>query len=156
MSHIFLDRNGSQHQKPSGREVLTRASTDALIIKNGQILLIKEQGLNLWEMPGGGVENGESLEDSLKREVLEETGYRVSKVLASITQRKTNYYSIKLDQYFNSITNFFAVEISNDEPIKPTSTTNELKWMDLKTLDLETIKPFHRDVIVNYLRGINE
>jgi len=48
-----------------------------LVIKN-KILLINHSGLNesncFWAPPGGGMEFGESTEDCLKREFLEETG----------------------------------------------------------------------------------
>ncbi|MCY4539829.1 MAG: NUDIX hydrolase [Chloroflexi bacterium] len=42
----------------------------------GQILLVRTHRRG-WEIPGGQVEQGESLIDGLKREVLEESGVRV-------------------------------------------------------------------------------
>lgn len=50
--------------------------------KNGQILLVKKSRgpyKSLWDLPGGRQERGESNFQTLKREVLEETGVVLSK-----------------------------------------------------------------------------
>jgi len=57
----------------------------AKILNNSQeVLLIKrsteDNYSGIWEVPGGAVEKGESLEQALKREVLEETGLYVEKI----------------------------------------------------------------------------
>lgn len=58
-----------------------RVRINALIYKNESLLLIKHRNIGpqneLWIPPGGGLEFGESIEDALKREVLEETGLSV-------------------------------------------------------------------------------
>ncbi len=45
----------------------------------GRVLMIRSPRRD-WEFPGGQVEEGESLTDALRREVLEETGITVSVV----------------------------------------------------------------------------
>jgi ADP-ribose pyrophosphatase YjhB (NUDIX family) len=47
--------------------------------EDGRILLAhwNEAGRSGWTMPGGGLEAGEDPEDAVRREVREETGYRV-------------------------------------------------------------------------------
>jgi 8-oxo-dGTP pyrophosphatase MutT (NUDIX family) len=51
------------------------------IIKNeaGNILLLQEAD-GQWDLPGGGLEQGEKPHDAVAREVAEETGYTVSSV----------------------------------------------------------------------------
>jgi len=51
--------------------------------KRGPILLVERGGHPLkgyWSLPGGLVETGESLEEAVRREILEETGLRVKPV----------------------------------------------------------------------------
>ena len=43
-----------------------------------EVLLIKRMDVPVWVLPGGGIEEGESLVDALTREMLEETGFHVS------------------------------------------------------------------------------
>lgn len=57
-----------------------RSDTDArqratvLIIENGLVLLTRDRGMDLFILPGGGINEGESREDGAARELLEETG----------------------------------------------------------------------------------
>lgn len=50
-----------------------RVSTKALIVRNEKVLLVMEAD-GKWELPGGGLEVGESFESGLRREVKEELG----------------------------------------------------------------------------------
>lgn len=51
-----------------------RVSVKALIANDeGKILVVNERGLG-WDLPGGGLDWGESAGDALKRELLEELG----------------------------------------------------------------------------------
>ena len=53
----------------------------ALILnENGEILLQRRTDTNLWGLPSGGVELGESAVEALKREVMEETSVTVTQV----------------------------------------------------------------------------
>ncbi len=42
-----------------------------------KILLIKRRDVPVWVLPGGGIENNESPEDAILREIFEETGFTV-------------------------------------------------------------------------------
>ena len=58
-------------------DYLYRISLKALIYKDaGQILVVKEINRTYWDLPGGGMDFGETIESSLKRELYEEVGYK--------------------------------------------------------------------------------
>jgi 8-oxo-dGTP diphosphatase len=60
-----------------------RVGVGVLILKDGKVLLGKRgfsHGIGSWCPPGGHLEFGESLEDCARREVLEETGIRISNI----------------------------------------------------------------------------
>lgn len=59
---------------PKGKypEAFYRVSIKAIIRnKKGEVLLVKEQG-GSWSLPGGGMDHGETAEQALAREMLEE------------------------------------------------------------------------------------
>ena len=58
-------------------DCLYRVSIKALIYNDaGQILVVKEDGRPLWDLPGGGMDYGETFESALKRELYEEGNLR--------------------------------------------------------------------------------
>lgn len=48
------------------------------LVEGDRVFLIKHTYLPGWQFPGGGVEPGETAEDSAAREALEETGYKMT------------------------------------------------------------------------------
>lgn len=74
----------------------------AAVIQEGKILLIREQADGCWAMPGGWADIGDLPSETIRREVLEESGYEVSvdKVIAVLDANRDNplefYHAYKL------------------------------------------------------------
>jgi ADP-ribose pyrophosphatase YjhB (NUDIX family) len=54
-----------------------------MVVEEGKLLLVKPAYLDYWTLPGGGVKRGETLEQTARREVWEETGVRLGPLTLS-------------------------------------------------------------------------
>ena len=91
-----------------------RRRTAAVIVRDGRVLMVRERslgpsgrhdGLEYWTLPGGGIVDGESAEEAVRREVQEEVG------LIPLTTR----YLIDVP-YPSGPTACFAVTVADGTP----------------------------------------
>lgn len=100
----FKDWNDNEHEIPEGKSFLWRPSAYALINEDNKVLLIKSGFHGKWELPGGGVDLGESLEECVVREAFEETGYKI-KLMSNIPFYVDSAFFClpHLDKYYQTI-----------------------------------------------------
>lgn len=67
------------HNYNENGKVFSRPSARAIIERDGKLLLVHATKYNFYKFPGGGIEEGETPEEALIREVAEEVGYTVKK-----------------------------------------------------------------------------
>ncbi len=108
----------------------------AIIEKDGKILMgnkAKDVGPypNTWRLPGGGVEENEVPEDAIRREVMEETGLKATRV------EKVGYLEDEEPNKHGEMTHYtfhiFRVETTGDESV--TVEFPELRWIDKSEFD---------------------
>jgi len=103
------------------------------IKKDGKFLVMKRQGshgADTWALPGGHVEAGEDLEETCKREILEEVGIHIKNILP-LTFRNA-IFEKEQKHYVNL---FFAAEYDSGEAeiLEPAKCT-ELRWCKLSEI----------------------
>jgi mutator protein MutT len=73
----MIDLYGEKVMMPKDR-LYFRPAVYGLVVKDRKILLMTARNTGKYCYPGGGVELGETLEQALKRELLEEAGIEIS------------------------------------------------------------------------------
>ena len=71
-----LTLTGETKLIPQG-QILLRPAAYAIIIRGAHLLLMRLRHTGKYHLPGGGVQTGERIKDTLKREVKEETGLEI-------------------------------------------------------------------------------
>lgn len=81
---------------------------------------------NMWDIVGGHVEPGETLEEALHREVLEETGWSVSHVLATVGE-----YPYRGDDGLDRVETDYLVRVDGDllRPRLEAGKHTEFRWL---------------------------
>jgi 8-oxo-dGTP diphosphatase len=141
----------------SGKEVsLRHVTVDALVVQDSKILLVKRAENSLLEggkyaLPGGYVDRNENLEQAIKRELNEETGYEVLDVI--LFRINDNPHRKGEDRqnidFVYLVKNVKKVSESDDE-------VSEVKWFELDHLPIEDKFAFdHYENIKMYLNYLS-
>lgn len=79
---------------PSKQDYLFRVSLKAVIFnEDGHVLVVKENGRDWWDIPGGGLDYGESIKDTLGRELYEEVSLQGNFEYETILAEDPRYLS---------------------------------------------------------------
>ena len=78
----------------------TRVGCRGIIINDGKVLLSLEERKNVYMSPGGGVENGETLEESVVRELQEEAGLKVKPINRLLRVDEYCFETLWVNNYF--------------------------------------------------------
>ena len=116
------------------RYTKTRYGSRAVILKGDRILLSHETLSDLWMLPGGGQEAGETPEECCIREVEEETGFKV----------RIDRAILKLNEYYEEyryISHYFLCEVVGEGTMRLTAQEQRRglhpEWLPLsEALDL--------------------
>jgi len=122
------------------KNIQFRVSVVGLFIDNQEVLLLHQMTSpepDCWDLPGGGLESGETLFDGLKREIQEETGieeFNVDKLLTVVE----GFFPQPDGQLMHSLNIVYQCSldskpltlVSNDPEIGPKG----IQWLDISKL----------------------
>lgn len=108
----------------------TRKAARAVITNSqGQIAVMHFTTTGAYKLPGGGIDEGEAVEDALLREVREETGWKVSDVRELGVLEEDRYYCGMHQTSYCFVANateFVGTELTEREIAEGM----ELRWLD--------------------------
>jgi 8-oxo-dGTP pyrophosphatase MutT (NUDIX family) len=97
-------------------KIIFRNAVRAIIIKDNKILMAHLEKTDEYKFPGGGKEENETPEDALKREVLEEVGYKVKKIEGIIgTVTEFDIAKEGMNNTFKMVSEYYLAEV-DDKP----------------------------------------
>ncbi len=77
-----------------------RVGCRGIVVKDNKVLLSYEERTGVYMSPGGGLENGETLEECVARELQEETGFKVKPLEAFLKVKEYAYEVLWENNYF--------------------------------------------------------
>jgi ADP-ribose pyrophosphatase YjhB (NUDIX family) len=115
-----------------------------VLIRSGQVLLIRHSYIKGWYLPGGGLKRGETLEAAARREALEEAGANLGQV--SLMGIYSKLERVKSDHNAVFVCTDFQWEDKHDAEVA------EVKFFPLTALP-EDLRAGQRRRIEEYTRG---
>lgn len=115
---MYFKKLLSGEEKPEGNvKTIHRTAARAIIIREGKILLVRSVR-GTYGLPGGGMEEGESREDALVREVVEETGYtncHVGNQIGIVNEKRKDRF--EKNTYFQMDSHYYLCRLLDDSKV---------------------------------------
>ena len=109
------------------------------IVENSKIVLVKARrpvlGKSLWELPAGGVKNGESHVETAKREMAEETGIKV----ANLDRFHESQSFVLASNRMPMFPKVFYINLTNEEYLKKNEFDDEIEQVNAFSFE-ETVE----------------
>lgn len=150
MQKVFTTWNGDK-KLISREKIVPRHSAYGVIVEDNKILLIGLKTSDKLWFPGGAIEEGETDEEAVKREVKEETGIDVE-VTELLTEVESYFYYDPLDVAWQQFSHFYLCKAStmelmefvnpdfSDEADKPV-------WIDLDVLKQAQMQDYGFEIV---------
>ncbi|MFZ2150361.1 MAG: NUDIX domain-containing protein [Minisyncoccia bacterium] len=130
---------------PENKTQFTVVAFGVIFDEKGRVLLVHRRDYDLWNLPGGNLETGESPVEGVKREVKEETGFDVEIIKLFAVYNKLGKNSIN----FSFLCRITGGEATlNDE-------ADQIEYFEIDKIPKNTV-PKHVDSIMDALLNLKE
>ena len=132
-------------KRVSIEKLIIRPAAYGIVVRDNKILLLTCKHTGKYWLPGGGLEKGEKLEDSLKREMIEETGAKIKNIEFCFF-KEINFYYDPHKSAFQNLSFFYACEsetdyLCADNEVDPNDEMEKPRWIGIETLKKEYCQP---------------
>ena len=136
-----------QYQQACVGAFIQKADTSFLVVKRAE----DDEFLpGLWELPGGGTDFGEELQQTVMREIKEETGLEIS-VLKPIAVH--THYMDKKDERIQRVEVTFLCQLTGEDTVQLSHEHAAYKWVLPSDLHSLKLTPYMDSVIQDSLKN---
>ena len=119
----------------------------SVIIEDNKILLVKEGKDEFYKLPGGTVKEGESLEDTCRREIKEEINGEIE-IIKPLTP-KILWENPQTKEKMTIVLTSFLAKLKNNDKINPIAPVDVIIWADLHNKEewINQVSPYTQFLI---------
>jgi ADP-ribose pyrophosphatase YjhB (NUDIX family) len=130
--------------------LILRPAAYAIIVNDNKLLLLKMHPTGKYHLPGGGIQIGERMEETLKREIKEETGIEIE-VMQFVHFKEIFFYYDPSDKAYHGLHFYFicrpkTMRLLADDQVDDES-AEQPRWVEIRNLCPEDFQ-FNGDVIL--------
>jgi len=143
-------------RKLIGHERLLVAGASVIVYKDGKLLLQKRKDNECWGYHGGCIELGETVGETAKRELFEETGLTANKLeLLGVFSGEELFYTYPNGDMVSIVDIVYLCEDYSGEITSETNETTDLQWFPFDELP-ENISPPVKPVLFQCVETLKE
>lgn len=116
-----------------GQSLSWRVSAYALIIKDDSILILKNKNEKLYDVPGGGIDLGETIAEGLQRELMEEAGATAE--IGDLIYLQEGFFKHAKGNFYQTIQLFYRAILVGDLVESTEGTTEFVDFVKLNELE---------------------
>lgn len=135
-------------------------TVDAVVVKSGHVLLVKRKdnpGRGLWALPGGFLNQKETLENGCLRELYEETKLKVPKeVLRGSIKGQHTFDAPNRSMRGRTITQAFFINLGSGslDKVKGSDDAEKAEWVPIANLKSSMFYEDHIHIIDHFVGGV--
>jgi mutator protein MutT len=141
-----------------GHRPLILVAAGAIILnEHGSVLLERRTDDHLWGIPGGGMELGESIEETARREVQEETGLVVGEMtLFGIFSGSDMYHEYPNGDQASIVAVIYLTSDVTGELVVNADENLELVYFSADALPTVKLSPANKPIIERFLQAYSQ
>ncbi|MFC4617588.1 NUDIX hydrolase [Camelliibacillus cellulosilyticus] len=151
-----MDYVSELRQLVGHRPLILPGSVVIILNHKGEVLL-QQRTDGSWGLPGGLMELGESLEETARREVYEETGLELGELtLLDVLSGSDYYLKVANGDELYSVTAVYVTKEVKGELTTISSETLDLRYFDLEDLPKQMAHAYKRHLNVYKTNGMKK